>query len=51
LSLPVDYDSLTQAGSIMDSGGMIVMDERTCMVDVAEKKVKNHKTKQKKGKR
>ncbi len=35
LSLPVDYDSLTQAGSIMGSGGMIVMDERTCMVDVA----------------
>jgi len=35
LNLPVDYDSLTQAGSIMGSGGMIVMDERTCMVDVA----------------
>ena len=35
LGLPVDYDSLAQAGSIMGSGGMIVMDERTCMVDVA----------------
>jgi len=33
--LPIDYDSLTKAGSIMGSGGMIVMDERTCMVDVA----------------
>ncbi|MHC4538328.1 MAG: FAD-dependent oxidoreductase [Planctomycetota bacterium] len=33
--LPVDYDSLTKAGSIMGSGGMIVMDENTCMVDVA----------------
>jgi len=36
LDLPVDYDSLAQAGSIMGSGGMIVMDERTCMVDVAK---------------
>jgi NADH-quinone oxidoreductase subunit F len=35
LDLPVDYDSLTQAGSIMGSGGMVVMDEETCMVDVA----------------
>ena len=34
--LPVDYDSLTKAGSIMGSGGMIVMDENTCMVDVAK---------------
>jgi NADH:ubiquinone oxidoreductase subunit F (NADH-binding)/Pyruvate/2-oxoacid:ferredoxin oxidoreductase delta subunit/(2Fe-2S) ferredoxin len=33
--LPVDYESLTRAGSIMGSGGMIVMDEHTCMVDVA----------------
>ena len=33
--LPVDYDSLTAAGSIMGSGGMIVMDENTCVVDVA----------------
>ena len=33
--LPIDYDSLTKAGSIMGSGGMIVMDENTCMVDVA----------------
>ncbi len=35
LNLPVDYESLTQAGSIMGSGGMVVMDEDTCMVDVA----------------
>jgi len=34
--LPIDYDSLTEAGSIMGSGGMIVMDEHTCMVDVAK---------------
>jgi len=33
--LPIDYDSLTAAGSIMGSGGMIVMDENTCMVDIA----------------
>jgi len=33
--LPVDFDSLTQVGSMMGSGGMIVMDEGTCMVDVA----------------
>jgi ferredoxin len=31
----VDFDSLSAAGSMMGSGGMIVMDERTCMVDVA----------------
>ncbi len=35
LDLPVDYDSLTRAGSIMGSGGMVVMDEDTCMVDIA----------------
>jgi NADH-quinone oxidoreductase subunit F len=34
--LPIDYDSLVRAGSIMGSGGMIVMDEDTCMVDVAK---------------
>lgn len=34
--LPVDFDSLTEAGSMMGSGGMIVMDEDTCMVDVAK---------------
>lgn len=34
--LPIDYDSLTAAGSIMGSGGMIVMDDNTCMVDVAK---------------
>ena len=36
LELPIDYESLTQAGSIMGSGGMIVLDEKTCMVDVAK---------------
>ena len=36
LDLPIDYQSLAQAGSIMGSGGMIVMDEKTCMVDVAK---------------
>jgi len=35
LDLPVDYDSLTQAGAMMGSGGLVVMDETTCMVDVA----------------
>lgn len=34
--LPIDYDSLSKVGSIMGSGGMIVMDENTCMVDVAK---------------
>jgi NADH:ubiquinone oxidoreductase subunit F (NADH-binding)/(2Fe-2S) ferredoxin/Pyruvate/2-oxoacid:ferredoxin oxidoreductase delta subunit len=33
--LPVDYDSLAEAGTIMGSGGIIVMDESTCMVDIA----------------
>ncbi len=35
LDMPVDFDSLTAAGSMMGSGGMIVMDDATCMVDVA----------------
>ncbi len=35
LDEPVDYEGLTAAGSMMGSGGMIVMDDRTCMVDVA----------------
>ncbi|OHB86304.1 MAG: NADH dehydrogenase [Planctomycetes bacterium RBG_16_64_12] len=35
LDLPIDYEKLTEAGSIMGSGGLIVMDEETCMVDVA----------------
>ncbi len=35
LDLPIDYESLTAAGSMMGSGGMIVMDEKTCMVDIA----------------
>jgi NADP-reducing hydrogenase subunit HndC len=36
LDTPVDYESLGALGSIMGSGGMIVMDERDCMVDVAK---------------
>jgi NADH:ubiquinone oxidoreductase subunit F (NADH-binding) len=35
LDMPVDFDSLTAAGSMMGSGGMVVMDEGTCMIDVA----------------
>ncbi|MFN2199093.1 MAG: NADH-ubiquinone oxidoreductase-F iron-sulfur binding region domain-containing protein [Anaerolineales bacterium] len=35
LDLPVDYESLSAAGSMMGSGGMIVMDEDTCMADIA----------------
>ncbi len=35
IDLPVDFESLTEAGSMMGSGGMVVMDEDTCMVDVA----------------
>jgi len=34
--LPISYENLAQAGSIMGSGGMIVMDESTCMIDVAK---------------
>ncbi|RMG73994.1 MAG: CBS domain-containing protein, partial [Nitrospirae bacterium] len=36
LDLPVDFDSLRKVGSMMGSGGMVVMDEDTCMVDVAK---------------
>jgi len=36
LDMPVDFDALTKAGSMMGSGGMIVMDEDTCMVDTAK---------------
>jgi NADH-quinone oxidoreductase subunit F len=35
LDLPIDYERLAEVGSIMGSGGLIVMDENTCMVDVA----------------
>jgi NADH-quinone oxidoreductase subunit F len=35
LETPIDFDSLTKAGAMMGSGGMVVMDEDTCMVDVA----------------
>lgn len=35
LDLPVDFDTLTENGSMMGSGGMIVMDDRNCMVDIA----------------
>jgi NADH:ubiquinone oxidoreductase subunit F (NADH-binding)/(2Fe-2S) ferredoxin/Pyruvate/2-oxoacid:ferredoxin oxidoreductase delta subunit len=36
LDLPIDYESLTEAGAMMGSGGMIVMDDKTCMVDIAK---------------
>jgi NADH-quinone oxidoreductase subunit F len=36
IDLPIDYESLAKAGSMMGSGGMIVMDENTCMVDIAK---------------
>ncbi len=36
IDIPIDFESLTEAGSMMGSGGMIVMDEDTCMVDVAK---------------
>jgi bidirectional [NiFe] hydrogenase diaphorase subunit len=36
LDMPVDYESLAKVGSIMGSGGMIVMDDTSCMVDVAK---------------
>lgn len=36
INMPVDFDSLKQAGAMMGSGGMIVMDENNCMVDVAK---------------
>jgi NADH:ubiquinone oxidoreductase subunit F (NADH-binding)/(2Fe-2S) ferredoxin len=35
LDMPVDYESLAEVGSIMGSGGFVVMDEDTCMVDIA----------------
>ncbi|MBD3165758.1 4Fe-4S dicluster domain-containing protein [bacterium] len=40
LDLPVDFDTLSRAGAMMGSGGMIVMDDQTCMVDVAKYFVK-----------
>jgi NADH:ubiquinone oxidoreductase subunit F (NADH-binding)/(2Fe-2S) ferredoxin len=36
LDTPIDYDSLREAGSIMGSGGLIVMDDRKCMVDISK---------------
>jgi NADH:ubiquinone oxidoreductase subunit F (NADH-binding)/(2Fe-2S) ferredoxin len=36
LDLPIDYDSLTKAGAIMGSGGIVVIDDRSCMVDTAK---------------
>ena len=36
LDIPVDYDNLIEIGSMMGSGGLIVMDEDTCMVDIAK---------------
>ncbi len=36
IDIPIDYDNLIEIGSMMGSGGMIVMDEDTCMVDIAK---------------
>jgi NADH-quinone oxidoreductase subunit F len=36
IDLPIDFEALTNAGSMMGSGGMIVMDDRNCMVDIAK---------------
>ena len=36
LDTPIDFDSLSQAGAMMGSGGVVIMDERTCMVDTAK---------------
>ncbi len=36
IDIPIDYDTLTKAGSIMGSGGMIILDEDDCMVDIAK---------------
>ena len=36
LNIPIDYESLVEAGSMMGSGGMVVTDENTCMVDMAK---------------
>ena len=36
LDIPIDYDNLLSIGSMMGSGGLIVMDEETCMVDIAK---------------
>jgi NADH-quinone oxidoreductase subunit F len=35
INIPIDYESITKTGAIMGSGGMVVMDQRTCMVDIA----------------
>ena len=36
IDTPVDYDSLTAIGSMMGSGGLVVMDEDNCMVDITD---------------
>jgi len=35
MDIPIDYESITKTGAIMGSGGMVVMDDSTCMVDIA----------------
>src|SRR6266436_5735085 len=37
IDIPMDYDSVAKAGSMLGSGGMVVMDEETCMVDMARR--------------
>ena len=36
MDVPIDYDNLVEIGSMMGSGGMIILDEDTCMVDLAK---------------
>ena len=35
IDIPIDYESINRTGAIMGSGGMVVMDDRACMVDIA----------------
>jgi len=37
IDIPMDYDSVAKAGSMLGSGGMVIMDEDTCMVDMARR--------------
>lgn len=36
MDVPIDYDNLIEIGSMMGSGGMIILDEDTCMVDISK---------------
>jgi len=37
IDIPMDYDAVAKAGSMLGSGGMVIMDEDTCMVDTARR--------------